>query len=70
MSVKTKLRWLALLLIFAALTLSTVNDQSQVGAASKANTCCVTCDGITVCAASVDMYCGTCDAGSGGRPTI
>jgi hypothetical protein len=33
--------------------------------------CCVSCGGLTVCAASVDMDCGYCSyPGSGGRPAI
>jgi hypothetical protein len=42
--------------------------------AKAGGTCCVTCDDITVCAASVRLGCGSCDSsawgGAGSRPPV
>lgn len=64
--VKWKKVKLVLVVVFMCLLAIWLSGNSTARASFKSS-CCVTCDGITVCATSVDVYCGSCnDTGGGG----
>ena len=63
----TRLRLMLCVVLGIFIAMDVLSPKSPLAAvAVREGTCCVTCDGLTVCAASVSMYCGSCDGGGGG----